>query len=124
MRLLIDRCVGRRLAAWLSNEGHDVVEARTLGRDPGDRSLLEIAESSGRSPLAFPFLSFTDESTKPATRYMVVKSDSTGKAGYSIDIIAAVPSGRDARRVWPTSHANGWWHKNDVNGATVEIVNG
>lgn len=43
MRFLIDRCAGRRLAAWLRAAGHDVVEARQLGSDPGDAALLARA---------------------------------------------------------------------------------
>ena len=48
MRFLVDRCAGRRLAEWLSDHGHDVLEARSLGPDPGDRALLELAESADR----------------------------------------------------------------------------
>ena len=48
MRFLLDRCAGRRLAGWLQGEGHDVLEARTLGADPGDRALLELAASENR----------------------------------------------------------------------------
>jgi len=48
MRLLIDRCAGTRLATWLHDRGHDVVETRTLGPDPGDRSLLQLAAESER----------------------------------------------------------------------------
>ena len=48
MRFLVDRCAGRRLAEWLRNNGHDVIEARTLGADPGDKALLELAESTDR----------------------------------------------------------------------------
>ena len=48
MRFLVDRCAGHRLAEWLGNKGHDVVEAQTLGPDPGDRALLELAESENR----------------------------------------------------------------------------
>jgi predicted nuclease of predicted toxin-antitoxin system len=44
----VDRCAGRRLAGWLQGEGHDVLEARTLGADPGDRALLELAASENR----------------------------------------------------------------------------
>ena len=36
------------MAEWLGNNGHDVVEAQTLGPDPGDRALLELAESQNR----------------------------------------------------------------------------
>lgn len=43
MRFLIDRCAGRRLAEWLQREGHDVLEARELGPDPGDQALLDRA---------------------------------------------------------------------------------
>jgi len=48
LKFLIDRCAGRRLAEWLRNAGHDVVEARELGPDPGDRALLHRAEQDGR----------------------------------------------------------------------------
>ena len=44
----MDRCAGARLAEWLRINGHDIVEARELGPDPGDRALLELAESDGR----------------------------------------------------------------------------
>ena len=43
MKFLVDRCAGRRLAEWLRSTGHDVIEARELGPDPGDRALLERA---------------------------------------------------------------------------------
>ena len=39
---------GRRLADWLRRAGHDVLEARELGADPGDRALLELAEAEDR----------------------------------------------------------------------------
>ena len=48
MRFLIDRCAGRRLADWLRNNGHDVVESRDRGPDPGDRVLLEWSVSERR----------------------------------------------------------------------------
>ncbi len=48
MRFLVDRCAGARLAEWLRSNGHDVIEARELGPDPGDRALLELAEADGR----------------------------------------------------------------------------
>ena len=48
MRFLVDRCAGRRLADWLRNNGHDTLEAQALGPDPGDRALLELAESDDR----------------------------------------------------------------------------
>lgn len=48
MKFLVDRCAGRRLADWLRGQGHDVLEVRTLGPDPGDRELLEIAAKEER----------------------------------------------------------------------------
>ena len=48
MRFLVDRCAGRRLAAWLRDERHDVLEAWSLGADPGDRALLELAAVESR----------------------------------------------------------------------------
>jgi predicted nuclease of predicted toxin-antitoxin system len=48
MRFFIDRCAGRRLAAWLRAQGHDVAEAQERGPDPGDRALLAMANAEGR----------------------------------------------------------------------------
>lgn len=48
MRFLVDRCAGRRVAESLRESGHDVLEVRTLGRDPGDRAVLELAMSQDR----------------------------------------------------------------------------
>jgi predicted nuclease of predicted toxin-antitoxin system len=48
MRFLVDRCAGRSLAEWLNSQGHEVLESRTLGSDPGDRELLEIASEQKR----------------------------------------------------------------------------
>jgi predicted nuclease of predicted toxin-antitoxin system len=48
VKFLIDRCAGRRLADWLRAQGHDVVESRTLGPDPGDLTLLRWATDDGR----------------------------------------------------------------------------
>ncbi|MDE2786557.1 MAG: DUF5615 family PIN-like protein [Chloroflexota bacterium] len=44
----MDRCAGRRLAEWLRNGGHDALEAQTIGPDPGDQALLELAASENR----------------------------------------------------------------------------
>ena len=43
MKFLVDRCAGRRLAEWLRAAGHDVVESREMGADPGDEALLTLA---------------------------------------------------------------------------------
>jgi predicted nuclease of predicted toxin-antitoxin system len=48
MRFLIDRCAGRIIADWLRSQGHDVVETRERGPDPGDRVLLEWAAQESR----------------------------------------------------------------------------
>ena len=48
MKFLIDRCAGRLLADWLRKQGHDVVESRELGPDPGDRALLDWAAKEAR----------------------------------------------------------------------------
>ena len=48
MRFLVDRCAGRQLAKWLRKTGHDAIEAESLGPDPGDRALLELAEAANR----------------------------------------------------------------------------
>jgi predicted nuclease of predicted toxin-antitoxin system len=46
LRFLIDRCTGKRVALWLRERGHDVVEV--VGPDPGDLELLERAAQEGR----------------------------------------------------------------------------
>lgn len=48
MKFLVDRCAGHRLAEWLREKEHDVVESRDLGPDPGDEQLLDLAHSQGR----------------------------------------------------------------------------
>ena len=48
MRFLVDACAGRRLAQWLRESNHDVMDADSLGVDPGDIALLELAASTDR----------------------------------------------------------------------------
>jgi predicted nuclease of predicted toxin-antitoxin system len=48
MKFLVDRCAGTLLADWLRTQGHDVVESRERGPDPGDRVLLEWAVQESR----------------------------------------------------------------------------
>jgi predicted nuclease of predicted toxin-antitoxin system len=48
VKFLIDRCAGFRLAQWLRDQGHDVVESRERGADPGDRVLLQWAAAEDR----------------------------------------------------------------------------
>ena len=48
MNFLVDCCAGTSLAGWLRRNGHNVLEAQSLGADPGDRALLELAASSNR----------------------------------------------------------------------------
>lgn len=47
MRFVVDRCAGRRLAEWLANNGHDVLDSRTPGPDPGDMALITIDKDFG-----------------------------------------------------------------------------
>ena len=48
MKFLVDRCAGRRLADWLRDTGHDVVETRERGPDPGDRTILKWSATEER----------------------------------------------------------------------------
>jgi predicted nuclease of predicted toxin-antitoxin system len=48
MKFLVDRCAGATLARWLREKGHDVLEARERGPDPGDEELLAQALADGR----------------------------------------------------------------------------
>ena len=51
MKFLVDRCAGHLLAEWLRRAGHDVIESRDLGPDPGVEQLLQIAHSQGNANL-------------------------------------------------------------------------
>lgn len=48
MKFLVDACAGWRLSEWLVDQGHDAVFADSLGADPGDGALLDIAATEGR----------------------------------------------------------------------------
>lgn len=48
MKFLVDRCAGHRVAEWLFQQQHNVVESRERGPDPGDRTLLGWAAAEGR----------------------------------------------------------------------------
>lgn len=48
MKFLVDRCAGHRLAQWLQSQGHDVVESKDFGPDPGDVVLLSWANEDQR----------------------------------------------------------------------------
>lgn len=48
MKFLLDRCVGRKLAAWLAAQGHGVIEAQSRHPDPGDRAILAWAAAEAR----------------------------------------------------------------------------
>jgi predicted nuclease of predicted toxin-antitoxin system len=48
VKFLVDRCAGRRLAEWLRGQGHDVLESRERGADPGDDVILEWAVAESR----------------------------------------------------------------------------
>jgi predicted nuclease of predicted toxin-antitoxin system len=48
MKFLVDRCIGARLSAWLTEQGHDSLYAPQLGPDPGDEILLRWAHEQNR----------------------------------------------------------------------------
>lgn len=48
MKFLVDRCAGHRLAEWLRERGHDVIESRERGPDPGDPLILRWAADDRR----------------------------------------------------------------------------
>ena len=48
MKFLVDLCAGHRLAEWLKQRGHDVVESREKGPTLGDRAILEWAVIENR----------------------------------------------------------------------------
>ena len=48
MKFLVDRCAGAKLAQWLRERGHDVVDAADRNPDPGDEELLAEAAKAER----------------------------------------------------------------------------
>ena len=48
MKFLVDRCAGHRLAEWLRQAGHGVVEVRERYPGPGDQAVLAWAVSEER----------------------------------------------------------------------------
>ncbi|MCY4557724.1 MAG: hypothetical protein OXF79_15365, partial [Chloroflexi bacterium] len=81
--------------------------------------------TSDRSPLAYPFLSFTypESGTAGASKHVVFMAADTG---YGRDLIAAVPVDKDVREDLSENPSenppNGWWHEDDVGGSSVRIV--
>jgi len=48
VKFLVDRCAGKRIAAWLEKQGHDVAAAWDEEPDPGDAELLARAAREER----------------------------------------------------------------------------
>lgn len=48
MRFLVDRCAGAKLARWLGEQGHDVVDCGDSAEDPGDEAILQLAIAEDR----------------------------------------------------------------------------
>jgi predicted nuclease of predicted toxin-antitoxin system len=48
VRFIVDRCAGKRIAAWLSEQGHEVAVAWDKEPDPGDAELLARAAREDR----------------------------------------------------------------------------
>lgn len=65
MRFLVDRCAGSKLARWLADAGHDVVDASAWSSDPGDAVILDRARAEDRVVITidhdFGMLVFADE---------------------------------------------------------------
>jgi predicted nuclease of predicted toxin-antitoxin system len=48
VRFLVDRCAGAKLARWLAEQGHDVVDCGEATTDPGDEAILRQAIAEDR----------------------------------------------------------------------------
>jgi predicted nuclease of predicted toxin-antitoxin system len=48
VKFLVDLCAGHRLAEWLKQRGHDVVESRERSATLSDRAILEWAVTESR----------------------------------------------------------------------------
>ena len=51
MRFLIDKSAGQQIADWLRRKGHDAIEVRQLGPDPGDSAILDMSVRDNRVPV-------------------------------------------------------------------------
>ena len=96
--------------------------------------------TKGRSPLAHPFLSFTRSlpgstntecpgDSEEFRKFVVFRHIETGytrpevdddeTVRRELDLIAAVPCGKDVRR---TFSGTGWWSMDEINGVSVVVV--
>lgn len=66
-KLLLDSCVAKAVADRLRADGHDVAAMQTLGLDPGDAAILDIAVKAQRAIVTldtdFGMLVFRDGAT-------------------------------------------------------------
>jgi len=53
MRILADENIDRPIAAWLREQGHDVVEAATVAPEAADAELIAISRREGRILMTF-----------------------------------------------------------------------
>jgi len=53
MRLLADENIDRPIAAWLREQGHDVVEAATVAPEAADAELIAISRREDRVLMTF-----------------------------------------------------------------------
>ena len=109
MRFLVDRCAGKTIADWLRSQGHDVVESRERGLDPGDSVLLDWAAQESRILLTidtdFGQLVFLEKRTHaglvrlpdvPATQRILIMEDILARFTAELEqgLIITVQSGR------------------------------
>jgi predicted nuclease of predicted toxin-antitoxin system len=53
MRILADENIDRPIAAWLRDQGHDVVEAAAVAPETADTELIAISRRDGRVLMTF-----------------------------------------------------------------------
>ena len=103
MRFLVDRCAGVRLARWLTEAGHEVVDASVWATDPGDAAILQRAEAEDRILITidqdFGLLLFAEERPHrglvrlpdcPADQRIAIMRDLIDRHGQDLETRAVI----------------------------------
>jgi len=91
-KLLLDSCVAKAVAERLIADGHDVAPMQSLGLDPGDAAILELAVKTDRAIVTidtdFGMLVFRDQAPhRGVLRLRTAKADDL--AQRASELIAA-----------------------------------
>ena len=132
-----------RMCRWSTDSPKDTFGCfmYDIGRAEGSQFLSDgLTGTASRSPLALPFLSFTEylpsfnpmspdrKCTADLKKFVVFRHEETGytrsevvggeTVERDVDLIAAVPCGSDVRGMFS---GTGWWHMDEIDGASLVV---